>query len=193
MCKRSGVWGFFLFSFPNTELTMYLRNLLFFPTVKPLSFLRLKQSLYQLDYQIPSYVFLKTPLNLVLSIARRSLASPQQMHAHNITALLREDSHPLGQPHSIWQQVKTTRRVVLAEASKGSLHPHLQPSPTLVAGGYLWANSKSMRCCALKSCHCFQGHHKKQALAEPSLRKYTQVWVCTQRTQVRFYVRTQQF
>lgn len=97
MCKRS---IFFLFSFPNTKLTIYLRNLLFFPTVEPLSFLRLKQSC-QLDYQIPSYVFLKTPLNLVLSIARRSLASPQQMHAHSITALLREDSYPLGQTHSI--------------------------------------------------------------------------------------------
>lgn len=64
ICKRSIF--FVLFSFPNTELTIYLRNLLFSPTVKPLSFLRLKQSFYELDYQIPSYVFLKTPLDLLL-------------------------------------------------------------------------------------------------------------------------------
>lgn len=88
MYKRCG----FLFSFPNTELTLYLRNLLFSPTVKPLSFLRLKQSFYQFDNQTPSYVFLKTPQNLVLSIARRSLASPQKMHAHSMAALLRRDS-----------------------------------------------------------------------------------------------------
>lgn len=107
---------------------MYLGNLLFSSNVKSLSFLRPKQSLYQLDQQIPSYIFLKTPLNLVPPSAWRSLASPQQMQAHSITALLRKDSHPWGQPYSIQQEIKTTPRVVLAEAAKGSLHSLSPPT-----------------------------------------------------------------
>lgn len=63
-----------------------------------------------------------------------------------------------------------------------------KPSPTLLAGSYLWANTKAARCRALKFWCYSQGKYEEKkwkVLAEPSLRKYAHVQACDRGTQVR--------